>query len=142
MPTRSGRGLLSVARFIEARLDEEADSARRCDGDGRGEWSAHGHTVDFCQVDLAGFHPTIAHVALYDPVRVLREIQAKRRILARHARDPWPCHDLRDLASPSPTLLTSRQGPEAAKHMGRSSSKAARPGATSPRKILTGQNLG
>ncbi|MFI7895040.1 DUF6221 family protein [Streptomyces sp. CACIS-1.16CA] len=80
MPTRSGRGLLSVARFIEARLDEEADSARRCDGDGRGEWSAHGHTVDFCQVDLAGFHPTIAHVALYDPVRVLREIQAKRRI--------------------------------------------------------------
>ncbi|WP_332760413.1 DUF6221 family protein [Streptomyces sp. MT206] len=90
-----------LVRFLEARLDEEADLARRCDGDGCGEWSAHGHTVDFCQVDLSGFHPTIAqHVALHDPARALREIEAKRRILARHARDPWPCHDLRDLASP------------------------------------------
>ncbi|MFF8653218.1 DUF6221 family protein [Streptomyces huasconensis] len=44
------------------------------------------------------FHPTIA---LHDPARVRREIEAKRRILARHARDPWPCHDLRALASPS-----------------------------------------
>ncbi|MFJ5047343.1 DUF6221 family protein [Streptomyces sp. NPDC088719] len=92
-----------LVRFIEARLDKEADLDRRCDADadGCGEWSAHGHTVDFCQVDLAGFHPTIAlHVALHDPARVLREIEAKRRILARHARDPWPCHGLRDLASP------------------------------------------
>ncbi|MFJ7060030.1 DUF6221 family protein [Streptomyces microflavus] len=91
-----------LVRFIEARLDEEADLARRCDGDdGCGTWTANGHTVDFCQADLSGFHPTIAlHVALHDPARVLREIKAKRRILARHARDPWPCHDLRDLASP------------------------------------------
>ncbi|WP_405662004.1 DUF6221 family protein [Streptomyces sp. NBC_01166] len=90
-----------LVRFLKARLDEEADLARRCDGDGCGEWFAHGQTVDFCQVDLPGFHPTIAlHVALHDPARVLREIEAKRRILARHARDPWPCHNLRDLASP------------------------------------------
>lgn len=65
-----------LARFIEARLDEEAGSARRCDGDGCGEWSAHGHTVGFSQVDLAGFHPTIAlHVVPYDPARVLREFR-------------------------------------------------------------------
>ncbi|MFI8007259.1 DUF6221 family protein [Streptomyces sp. NPDC086010] len=49
----------------------------------------------------SGFHHMIArHVALHDPARALREIKAKRRILARHARDSWPCHDLRDLASP------------------------------------------
>ncbi|WP_406500043.1 DUF6221 family protein [Streptomyces sp. NBC_00846] len=65
------------------------------------EASLRGAVGDFCQVDLSGFHPTIAlHVALHDPARVLREVEAKRRILARHARDPWPCHNLRDLASP------------------------------------------
>ncbi|GGK32137.1 hypothetical protein GCM10011583_74870 [Streptomyces camponoticapitis] len=91
-----------LVRFLEARLREEADLARRCDGDdGCGEWSARGDMVDFCQTDLSGLPPTIAlHVALHDPARVLREIEAKRRILARHARDPWPCHDLRDLALP------------------------------------------
>lgn len=108
--------------FLHARLDEEADLARRCDGDGCGEWSAQGHTVDFCQVELSGFHPTIAlHVALHDPARVLREVEAKRRVLARHALSPatgdpelpwanrddcqydgetWPCEDLLDLVSP------------------------------------------
>ncbi|WP_159043755.1 DUF6221 family protein [Streptomyces sp. NRRL S-1521] len=35
-----------------------------------------------------------------DPARVLREVEAKRRVLARHARDSWPRHALRDLASP------------------------------------------
>ncbi|QNS08326.1 DUF6221 family protein [Streptomyces xanthii] len=90
-----------LVRFIEARLNEEADLARRCDADPCGKWSAHGDTVDFCQVDLSGFHPTIAlHVALHDPARILREIEAKRRILARHAREPWPCPNVRDLASP------------------------------------------
>ncbi|MFJ3968882.1 DUF6221 family protein [Streptomyces parvus] len=90
-----------LVKFLKARLNEEADLARRCDGDGCGEWSAHGDTVDFCQVDLPGFHPTIAqHVALHDPARVLREIEAKRRILARHSHAPWPHPDVQDLASP------------------------------------------
>ncbi|MCT4357878.1 DUF6221 family protein [Streptomyces sp. Je 1-79] len=111
-----------LVTFLKARLDEEDALARRCDGDGCGRWSAHGHTVDFCQVELAGFHPAIAlHVALHDPARVLREVEAKRRILARHVLspavgdpelpwddrddcqfdgDPWPCDDLLDLASP------------------------------------------
>ncbi|MFE6983834.1 DUF6221 family protein [Streptomyces griseus] len=71
-----------LARFLPARLDEEAGSAQRCGADGCGEWTAHGHTVDFCQVDLSGFHPTIAlHVALRNPARVLRECEAKRHIL-------------------------------------------------------------
>ncbi|MEI5033332.1 DUF6221 family protein [Streptomyces sp. S1A(2023)] len=34
------------------------------------------------------------------PGRVLHEVEAKRRILARHAGGPWPYHTLRDLASP------------------------------------------
>ncbi|MFI5967725.1 DUF6221 family protein [Streptomyces asoensis] len=100
----------------------ESDLARRSDGDGCGEWTANGHTVDFCQGELSGFHPTIAlHVALRDPARVLREVEAKRRMLARHVLSPatgdpelpwdnrddcqydgetWPCDDLLDLASP------------------------------------------
>ncbi|MFI8823926.1 DUF6221 family protein [Streptomyces sp. NPDC053431] len=111
-----------LVTFLHARLDEEADLARRCDGDVRGEWTAHGHTVDFCQGELAGFRPAVAlHVALHDPARVLREVEAKRRVLARHEfspatgdpelpwdnRDdcqydgePWPCDDLLDLALP------------------------------------------
>ncbi|MBT2895339.1 DUF6221 family protein [Streptomyces sp. McG3] len=111
-----------LVMFLHARLDEEAVLARRCDGDGCGEWTAHGHTVDFCQGELSSFHPTIAlHVALHDPARVLREVEAKRRVLARHVLSPatgdpelpwdnrddcqydgetWPCDDLLDLASP------------------------------------------
>ncbi|MFI9813604.1 DUF6221 family protein [Saccharothrix variisporea] len=104
-----------LVAFIDARLDEDADLARRCDGgDDCGQWVARGHTVDFCQVDLPGFHPTIArHVARHDPARVLREVAAKRRVLRRHRPervgdrvvcrvdgDPFPCADVRDLAAP------------------------------------------
>lgn len=111
-----------LVMFLHARLDEEADLARRCGGDGCGEWTAHGHRVDFCQVEHSGFHPTIArHIALHGPARVLREVEAKRRVLARHVLSPaledpelpwdnrddcqydgetWPCDDLLDLASP------------------------------------------
>ncbi|MFE4829970.1 DUF6221 family protein [Streptomyces sp. NPDC056672] len=43
------------------------------------------------------FHPTIAlHVALHDPARVLREVEAKRRLLSRHVLSPATG----DLASP------------------------------------------
>ncbi|WP_240654170.1 DUF6221 family protein [Streptomyces sp. AcE210] len=75
--------------FLHTRLDEEVGLARRCDGDGSGEWTAHGHAVDFCQGELSGFHPTIAlHVALHDPARVLPEVEAKRHVLARHVLSP------------------------------------------------------
>ncbi|MFC4471591.1 DUF6221 family protein, partial [Streptomyces xiangluensis] len=63
-----------LVAFLNARLDEEAALAQRCDEAGCcGKWTARGGTVDFCQVDLTGFHPAIAqHVALHDPARVLR----------------------------------------------------------------------
>ncbi|MFJ9477486.1 DUF6221 family protein [Streptomyces mirabilis] len=111
-----------LVTFLHTRLASEADLARRCAGDSCGEWTAHGHTVDFCQGELSGFHPTIAlHIALPDPARVLRKVEAKRRVLARHVLSPatgdpelpwdnrddsqydgetWPCDDLLDFASP------------------------------------------
>ncbi|MET8536811.1 DUF6221 family protein [Streptomyces sp. NPDC005065] len=111
-----------VVEFLRARLHEVAELAGRCDGDDCGQWTAHRDTVDFCQMDLSGFDPTIAqHVALHDPARVLRDVEAKRRVLARHVLSPaiddpelpwdnrndcqydgedWPCPDLLDLALP------------------------------------------
>ncbi|MGW0846299.1 DUF6221 family protein [Streptomyces sp. NPDC002787] len=109
--------------FLNARLDEDAELARHCDEVGCcGEWTARGDTVGFCQMDLPGFHPAIAqHVALHDPARVLREVEAKRSVLSRHTLSPaegdperpwddrddcqfdgdlWPCDDLLDLAHP------------------------------------------
>ncbi|WP_327402599.1 DUF6221 family protein [Streptomyces sp. NBC_01288] len=112
-----------LVEFLKARLDEEGDVARRCDGAGFStEWIAHGAAVDFGQGDPTGFHTAVArHVALYDPARVLREVEAKRHVLDRHALSPaegdperpwddredcrfdgelWPCDDLLDLAFP------------------------------------------
>ncbi|MFE7598677.1 DUF6221 family protein [Streptomyces sp. NPDC057494] len=63
-----------------------------------GSAGASGSAIGACRplgrpcAGLLGFHPTIAqHVALHDPARILREVEAKRRILARHARDPRLC---------------------------------------------------
>lgn len=112
-----------LVAFLKARLDEEADLARRCAGAGvPTTWTAHGVAVDFGQGGLTGFHTVIAqHVALHDPVRVLREVEAKQRVLNRHTLSPaegdperpwddrddcrfdgdlWPCDDLLDLAHP------------------------------------------
>ena len=111
-----------IVGFLRARFDEDADLARRSDGDSCGRWSADGDTVDFCQNELAGFHPTIAqHIARHDPDRVLREVAAKQRTLRRHVLSPavgdpelpmdnrddcqydgedWPCPDLIDLVLP------------------------------------------
>jgi hypothetical protein len=111
-----------IVSFVQTRLDEDADFARRSDGDGCGRWTAEGGAVDFCQHEVSGFHPTIAqHVARHDPERVLREIAAKQRVLHRHALsaavddrelrwddrndcqydgEDWPCADLLDLAMP------------------------------------------
>ncbi|MER5894832.1 DUF6221 family protein [Streptomyces sp. NPDC001876] len=111
-----------LVEFLRARLDEVAELAARCAGDDCGQWTAHGDSVDFCQMDLSGIHPTIAqHVAFHDPAHVLRDVEAKRRVLARHVLSPatgdpelpwdnrddcqydgddWPCPDILDLALP------------------------------------------
>ncbi|MFH0173441.1 DUF6221 family protein [Streptomyces cacaoi] len=76
--------------FIKARLDEVAELAQRSEAAERcGEWTARGDKVGFRQGDLTGFHHAIAqHVALHDPVRVLPEVEAKRRVLNRHRLSP------------------------------------------------------
>jgi len=112
-----------LVAFLKARLDEDADLARRCAGAGfSAEWIAHGAAVDFGRGDLTNLHVAIAqHAALHDPARVLREVEAKRHVLNRHTLSPaegdperpwddrddcqfdgdlWPCDDLLDLASP------------------------------------------
>ncbi|WP_406461155.1 DUF6221 family protein [Streptomyces sp. NBC_01622] len=112
-----------LVAFLKARLDEDADLARRCDRAGFSPaWTAHGAAVDFGRGDLSSFHTAIArHVALYDPARVLREVEAKQRVLNRYTLSPadgdperpwddrddcqfdgdlWPCDDLLDLALP------------------------------------------
>ncbi|MEV6506769.1 DUF6221 family protein [Streptomyces sp. NPDC051642] len=112
-----------LVAFLKARLDEDADLARRCDGAGfSAEWITHTIAVDFGRGDPTSFHTAIArHVALHDPARVLREVEAKRHVLNRHTLSPaegdserpwddrddcqfdgdlWPCDDLLDLALP------------------------------------------
>ena len=112
-----------LVAFLRARLDEEAEPARRGnEAGGGGRWTARGGTVGFGHVELDGFHPVIAqYVALYDPARALREVEVKLRVLSRHTLSPaegdperpwddrddcqfdgdlWPCDDLLDLALP------------------------------------------
>ncbi|MEV6528271.1 DUF6221 family protein [Streptomyces sp. NPDC051639] len=109
--------------FLRVRLDEDAGVARRCGEAGfAAEWTAHEAAVDFGQGDTGGFPTMIAlHVALHDPARALREVEAERRVLDRHTLSPaeedperpwgerddcrfdgdlWPCDDLLDLALP------------------------------------------
>lgn len=98
--------------FAVARLDEDQTTAREGQpdpGDPRtGEWTAYGHQPGpkdrrqdrrvqmvgteteqtgwmVCEVGQFDRAPMIAaHIARYDPARVLREVGAARRILARY----------------------------------------------------------
>ncbi|MGW0835887.1 DUF6221 family protein [Streptomyces prunicolor] len=113
----------NLVAFLKARLDEDANLARRCDGTGfSAEWIAHRAALNFGRGDPTSFHTAIAqHVALHDPARMLREVEAKRHVLNRHTLSPaegdperpwddrddcqfdgdrWPCDDLLDLAFP------------------------------------------
>ncbi|WP_261995118.1 DUF6221 family protein [Streptomyces sp. me109] len=70
--------------------------------------------MNFCQAELSGVRPTIAlYIALHDPARVRREVEAKRRVLARHVLSsaagdselPWDNRD--DCRYDGVTLLRS-----------------------------------
>ncbi|WP_432010164.1 DUF6221 family protein [Streptomyces cucumeris] len=74
-----------LVRWLGEQLDEDERVARECAGNG--EWDAD---------DIAIYGPDLApevrqHMAEHDPARVLREIDAKRRILAEHALNGWVC---------------------------------------------------
>jgi hypothetical protein len=68
-----------LAAFISARLDEDEATAR----------------------DVRYVWPTICEETL-NPARVLREVAAKRAVLAEHAPEPW--------GEPHPELLRCAQG--------------------------------
>lgn len=130
-----------LTEFLTARLNEDeaaATAAAGCDGgdlawfDSRVVVSGD-HTIrtregnrPACRIrrdDVVGrwgqtMDPdaAAAHIARHDPARVLREVEAKRAILARHAPNPehsafcgrcndglleqhWPCPDVLDIAA-------------------------------------------
>ena len=88
-----------LVAFLNARLDEDeaaALAAAKADGKygGRSHWSARfGAMVtdeadpDWAVVDLSAYVDDAdlgEHIARHDPARVLREVEAKRMILARY----------------------------------------------------------
>jgi hypothetical protein len=74
-----GNGLVA---FLKARLDEDEQAARAAVGFDYGvrEWADDGDPVN-------------VHIARHDPARVLREVEAKRRMLEAHSR-PHHCAHL------------------------------------------------
>lgn len=85
-----------LVEFLKARVDENERAARAvipADLPDGGVWIHDG----YCNISGPGFmiynegghdEKQSDHIATYDPARVLREVKAKRRIMARHARDP------------------------------------------------------
>jgi hypothetical protein len=67
-----------LVAFLRARLNEDEQEARACPGDGT--WSPSAFEV--YGPDLSDEVRT--HAARQDPGRTLREVEAKRRILAEH----------------------------------------------------------
>lgn len=122
--------------FLKARLDEDEQEALAASP---GPWKANAEQDEVLAVDdievAVGFalsgnqlRATVRHIVRHDPERVLRDVEAKRRIVARHAGphvcgepaeeyEQWeivmidgepgqeqvmyvrPCGDLRDLAA-------------------------------------------
>ena len=95
--------MTDMVAFLNARLDEDEGAAKTATpgpwmtADGR-EWLADnvvfgqsvdwpGHIQQVCNVDYAQHKAGNAeHIARYDPARVLREVEAKRKIVTRYER--------------------------------------------------------
>lgn len=120
-----------LIEFLRARLDEDEQTALAASP---GPWAPNDECDEVLAVDgervadgfaLSGrqLRATVDHIARHDPARALREVEAKRRILARHqpievfgimlcthcgvvaggqsarAAMSWPCPELRDAAA-------------------------------------------
>jgi Family of unknown function (DUF6221) len=112
-----------LVEFLTARLDEDAAAARDAYYEGQ-RWITEEEGVyrypddDLDLVHYANRKTDARHIARWDPARVLREVEAKRAVLAEHqsepmrnvawngckvCRDPsgwpqpWPCHTLRHI---------------------------------------------
>jgi hypothetical protein len=112
-----------LAAFYAARLDEEGAVARAAGGSGpEGQWARHedevgtgyGHLYDvggdvIVYDEGAPGDVEFDHIARHDPARVLREVEAKRALLALHRPNQvvgigractycgylWPCPEAR-----------------------------------------------
>jgi Family of unknown function (DUF6221) len=94
-----------LVAFLYARLDEDETAAKAATdgpwktevfgrGSGRQEWVVVGHTGSRATINgevgvgwMAGLPHDGEHIARHDPVRVLREVAAKRAILELHHPD-------------------------------------------------------
>lgn len=98
--------------FLNARLDEDEALAKSVEDNSDpwlGQWEADGNlalrTYNGWVLAVAGssvheFRPgVLAHIALHDPARVLREVEAGRAILANHD-DTHDCGDRRSWEFP------------------------------------------
>ena len=79
--------MADLMAFIAARLDEDEAAARRVEG----TWREEAESIGVILVDgepLIEGHITglTAHIVRHEPARVLREVEAKRAILALHNR--------------------------------------------------------
>ena len=83
-----------LIEFLRARLDEDEANARAA---GSAPWEAFERDADWHIGEIDGSHVALVgrvswprttaeaeHIARHDPARVLREVEAKRRILAMH----------------------------------------------------------
>jgi hypothetical protein len=97
---------MDIAEFLAAQLAEDETAIKAMGVEGAGRWwvgqrfdgslDPEGSTVfvDVRRSDGLGYihlgtpgmfaGPTAIHIARHDPARVLREVAAKRRVLARH----------------------------------------------------------
>lgn len=84
---------MELADFLAARLDEDEAAAKAAAEDYRPTWkpvwilaSEAANLVDLDGMPLGGTHvrSTAGHIARHDPARVLRDVEAKRAILARY----------------------------------------------------------
>lgn len=100
-----------LADFLRERLDEDEAMAKAA----QQTTMANGPLAD--QAGPCVSDEGYAYIDRFGPARVLREVTAKRAMVARHSRNPgtvfdscdwcsheaadypWPCPDIRDLAS-------------------------------------------
>jgi Family of unknown function (DUF6221) len=101
-----------LAAFIEARLDEDEAMAKAAYQHGpnptqplappEGSWWP---VVRLMERLGSGTYNDANHIARHDPARVLREVAAKRAIVAEHGRDNFGCQSCQgDQRCPIPFL--------------------------------------
>lgn len=78
--------MTDLAAFILARLEEDEEAAKRAGGGAweyRDSWVWCGYYEVADVFNIPDTDETGAHIALHDPSRVLREVAAKRAIIAK-----------------------------------------------------------